>query len=331
MTGITDRAVADLMGEGSKRLSLERIAAAAEVIGPEFRDSPQFEAPAIGRMFAGRLVVKIETLNPIRSFKTRGAQFLMSQLSGRPHIVCATAGNFGMGMAYAARERGFPITVFIASSANPVRVERMQALGAEVRIAGETSAETQRAAEVFATETAAMLIEDGRHPAIAEGAGTIGREMLRRRDAFHSILVPLGDGALLGGVACWVKAHSPQTRMIGICAAKSPAMERSWRSGERTTWSDAGTIACGLSAESPHAESVDILRETVDDILLVEDETLIAAMRLAHSELGVVLEPSGAAGLAALLAHGDRFRGETVGTILTGGNLSEDEIRRWLG
>jgi threonine dehydratase len=119
--------------------------------------------------------------------------------------------------------------------------------------------------------------------------------------------------------------------MIGICAAKSPAMERSWRSARRVVCPDAGTIARGLAVDAPHVEALDTLREAVDDILLVEDDALIAAMRLAHSELGIVLEPSGAAGVAAILTHGDRFRGQTVGTILTGGNLSEDEIGQWLG
>jgi threonine dehydratase len=184
MIGITERAVADRPEDG-RRLSLKRIAAAAGVIGAEFRDSPQFEVPSIGRLFAGRLVVKVETLNPIRSFKARGAQFLMSQLQGSPHLVCVTAGNFGMGMAYAARERGCPITIFIAAGANPIRAERMRALGADVRIADGTSDETKRAAETFAAERGAMLVEDGRHAAIAEGAGTIGLEMLRRSHAFH--------------------------------------------------------------------------------------------------------------------------------------------------
>ena len=311
------------------RLSLERIARASRAIDAAFRDSPQFEAPSLSQDLGCRLVVKIETLNPIRSFKARGALFLMSELSGRPHLVCATAGNFGQGMAYAARKHGFPLTVFTNSDANPLKIARMRAMGADVRAAGTGPDEPHDEAVAFAAETGAVLVEDGRDAAIAEGAGTIGMELLRWPEPFDSIVVPLGDGALLGGVARWVKAHVPATRMVGVCAAGSPAMERSWRRGQVAAVPPK-TIADGISIQTPFEEAVTDLKGIVDEILLVKDETLITAMRLAHKELGLVLEPSGAAGLAALLAHDEQFRGKLVGTVLTGGNLTADQVRQWL-
>src|SRR5262245_60644269 len=194
------------------RLSLERIAEAATVIDPVFLNSPQYLAEPIGQQLGCRLVLKVETLNPVRSFKGRGAEYLTASLHGRPHLVCATAGNFGQGMAYAARKRGIPLTVFAAANANPLKVERMRALGAEVRLVGSDFDAAHEAARAFAVETSARLVEDGREPAIAEGAGTIGMELLRWPDPFDAILVPLGDGALLAGVARWVKAHHPATR-----------------------------------------------------------------------------------------------------------------------
>jgi threonine dehydratase len=115
------------------RLSIQHIAGAAAAIDPAFRDSPQYEAETLREQLGCRVVVKVETLNPIRSFKARGAQFLVSQMSGSPHVVCATAGNFGQGMAYAARRRGWPITIFVGASANPMKVERMRQLGATLR------------------------------------------------------------------------------------------------------------------------------------------------------------------------------------------------------
>lgn len=311
------------------RLSLERIAHAAGVIDPVFLNSPQFRAEALEKHLDCRVVVKVETLNPIRSFKGRGAEYLTATLSGRSHLACATAGNFGQGMAFAARKRGFPLTIFASLIANPLKVERMRALGAEVRLVGETFKAAHSAATAFAAQTGAQLIEDGRIPAITEGAGTIGLELLRWPEQFDAILVPLGDGALLGGVARWVKAHRPATKMIGICASGAPAMERSWRA-RRAQELETETIADGIAVQSPYPEAVEDLIGLADDILLVEDRALISAMQQAHRELGIVLEPSGAAGLAAMKTYRERFNGQLIATILTGGNVTPEQMRQWL-
>ena len=312
------------------RLSVERIEQAAGIIDPVFLNSPQFRAEPLEQELDCRVVVKVETLNPIRSFKGRGAEYLMAMLGGRPQLVCATAGNFGQGMAYAARKRGLSLTIFASVTANPLKVARMRALGAEVRLVGEDFKAAHSAAKVFAAETGGTLIEDGRVPAIAEGAGTIGLELLRWPEPFDAILVPLGDGALLAGVARWVKAHRPATRMIGICASGAPAMERSWRARQAQELERTETIADGIAVQSPYPEAVTDLVGLVDDILLVEDDALLSAMQLAHRELGVVLEPSGAAGLAALTTYRERFKGQSIGTILTGGNVAAEQMRQWL-
>ena len=312
------------------RLSVERIQQAASVIDPVFLNSPQFRAEPLERQLDCRIVVKIETLNPIRSFKGRGAEFLMATMNGRHPLVCATAGNFGQGMAFAARKRGIPLTIFASVTANPLKIDRMRALGADVRLAGADFRAAHSAAKEFAAANSAELIEDGRIPAITEGAGTIGLELLRWPEAFDAILVPLGDGALLGGVARWVKAHRPATQMIGICAAGAPAMERSWRARRAQESGPTNTIADGIDVQSPYPEAVADLIGLADDILLVEEQALLSAMQQAHRDLGVVLEPSGAAGLAALQSYRDRFRGKLVATILTGGNVTPAQMRQWL-
>jgi threonine dehydratase len=327
------------------RLSLERIAQAASAIDPVFRDSPQYHAETLDGPLGCRVVVKVETLNPIRSFKGRGADWFVASLdetaghdragreenvaAARPHLVCATAGNFGQGMAYAARKRDVPITVFTGRDANPLKVERMRALGADVRLAADMDAAFAEA-EAFAAEQGARWVVDGRDPAIGEGAGTIGIELLRRPEPLDAILVPLGDGSLLAGIARWVKVHRPATRMIGVCAAGAPAMERSWRSGRVEEVEGTGTIADGLAVTAPFPEALADITGLVDDILLVTDETLVQAMRLAHADLGLVVEPSGAAGLAAVMTHRERFRDQLVAVILTGGNLTPDQMREWL-
>jgi threonine dehydratase len=234
-------------------------------------------------------------------------------------------------MAFSARKRGLRLTVFASETANPLKVERMRALGAEVRLVGEDFDAAHLAAKEFAAESDAQMVEDGRDPALSEGAGTIGIELLRWPEPFDAILVPLGDGALLAGVARWVKAHQPATRMIGVCASGAPAMERSWRAGQVQALERAETIADGIAVRMPFTEPLVDLTGLVDDILLVDDETMVAAMRQAQQELGVVLEPSGAASLAALLTYRERFRDQLIGTILSGGNITVQQMQLWLG
>ena len=313
-----------------RRLSLDRISEAITLIDPVFLNSPQFLAESFGERLGCRLVVKIETLNPIRSFKGRGTEYFMATLENKEHLVCATAGNFGQGMAFSARKRGLLLTVFASKNANPLKIERMRAMGAEIRLEGTDFDAAHDAARSFAEQSGARLVEDGRDPAISEGAGTIGLELLRWPDPFDAIVVPLGDGALLAGVARWVKAHHPQTEMIGVCASGADAMERSWRSGSLIALDKVNTIADGIAVRVPFPEALEDLKGLVDDIVRVEDDTLIDSMRIAHNELGLLLEPAGAAAIAAILSQPKRFQERLVSVILTGGNASKEQIQSLL-
>src|SRR4026208_2038676 len=134
----------------TRRLSVDRIAHAVTLIDPVFLNSPQFRAESIEKQLDGRLVVKVETLNPIRSFKGRGTEYLTSSLHGHSRLVCATAGNFGQGMAYSARKRGLTPTILASVTANPLKVERMRALGADVRLSGDDFDAAHLAAASFA-------------------------------------------------------------------------------------------------------------------------------------------------------------------------------------
>jgi threonine dehydratase len=312
------------------RISLARIAGASEIIDPVFLDTPQFLAESLSELLGCRLLVKVETLNPIRSFKGRGAELLCAGLPPGAAVICASAGNFGQGMAFAARKRGLRLIVFAATSANPLKIERMRALGAEVRLAGEDFDAAKAAARAYAAAEEVRFVEDSRDVETAEGAGTIAVELLRWPEPLDALLVPLGNGALLAGVAHWVKARSPATRVIGVSAAGAPAMERSWRSGRLQELPSADTIADGIAVRVPVPEALADLAGVVDDILLVDDATTLEAMRLAHAHLGLVLEPSGAVTIGALLSQGERFRGALVGAILCGGNLTPEQMGRWL-
>lgn len=312
------------------RVSLAAIRRATEQIDPVFLRSPQFVCEPLSDALGCRLVVKVETLNPIRSFKGRGASCFVAGLPAGQPLVCASAGNFGQGLAYACRARGLPLTVFASQHANPLKVARMAALGATVVAAGQDFDAAKQAARRHAADSGARMVEDGLEPAISAGAGTIGLELLQAAEPPDALLLPLGNGALLVGVARWVKAHAPRTQVVAVSAAGASAMVESWRAGQVISHQRVDTIADGIGVRVPIPQALADMRGLVDDALLVADDSLIAAMRLAHTHLGLVVEPSGAAGLAALLEQPGRFAGARVATVICGGNLTPEQIRRWL-
>ncbi len=297
-----------------------------------FRDSPQFENTAVSSACGARVVLKIETANPVRSFKGRGTDWLCERLAlpAGAEVVCASAGNFGQGLAWAGARRGLRVTVFAARNANPFKVERMRAFGAEVRLEGDDFDAAKHAAAPPAEAPGARVVDDAREPAISEGAGTIAVELGRWTEPFDALLVPLGDGALIAGIGAWAKARMPGTQVIGVAAAGAPALALSWRAGRPVSTPSADTIADGIAVQTPVPEALDDLRPVVDDVVLVSDESMLAAMRLLFAETGLVVEPSGAAGPAALLEHGGRWRGARVVVPITGGNLTREQMVRWL-
>jgi threonine dehydratase len=309
------------------RLSVENIATAARSIDPVFLHTPQFEADALGDALDARVVVKIETLNPIRSFKGRGTDFFVQQLEARPpRMTCASAGNFGQGLAYAARKNGLACEVFASENANPLKVERMRSLGAQVQIAGKDFDEAKAAARQSAQRHGTLFVEDGRELAIAEGAGSIAVELCAWPEELETIVIPLGNGALLGGMATWVKAVSPSTRVVGVCAARAPSMEHSWRAGRVLETERAETIADGIAVRVPVAEALDYLRGSVDEVVLVSEEALQRAAQLIWGTLGIVVETAGAAGIAALLEHHEALARGLVATPLCGGNVTSEQM-----
>lgn len=313
------------------RLSLARIADAMDVIDPVFLNTPQYRAESLEPILGCRLIVKVETLNPIRSFKGRGASFYLAGLAPGATIVCASAGNFGQAMAYAGRARGVHVIVYASVSASPLKLERMRALGAEVRLHGEDFDAAKLEAKRVAAEQGLPMVEDSLAPETGEGAGTIGLELLRYPEPIDAMLVALGNGALLTGVGRWVKAHAPQTAVVGVAAAGAPAMVESWRSGAIVTHARIATIADGIGVRIPVPEAVADMGGTVDDTVLVSEQSILTAMGLLHEHLGLVIEPSGAVGVAALLEQPDHFRGRLVATVLCGSNLTPQQMREWLG
>jgi threonine dehydratase len=312
-------------------ISVDRIREAAEVIDPVFKDSPQFLAESLSERLGANIVLKVECVNPIRSFKGRGAEYLLHRLGNRPEgLICASAGNFGQGMAYAARKRGQRLTVVAAVTANPLKISRMRALGAEVLLEGADFDAAKAAAKQQAQTSGALYIEDGLLPEIAEGAGTIALELDRMKERLDAIYVPLGNGSLINGIGAWFKHFSPATTVVGVCAEGAPSMELSWRTGKPVSTETAATIADGIGVRVPVPEALATMRATVDEVMLVSDQEIVDAMRMLFEEIGLVVEPAGAAGLAAIAKRRQELEGQRVATPLCGGNLTEDQIRSFL-
>jgi threonine dehydratase len=306
-------------------LSVNRIADAARTIDPVFSNTPQYGDRQLDAALDRHVIVKVETANPVRSFKGRGADVFMGHVDRGKTVVCSSTGNFGQAMAYAGQRRGISVEVFVPENVNPLKLARMQAFGARVTLEGADSAASEAAARDYvAGRDGCVYVEDGRETAIAEGAGTIGLELIQA-GPFDAVVVPVGDGALITGVGCWFKHHAPDTRIIGVCASGAPCMALSWRAGKPVSTEGSDTIAEGIDVRVPVPESVARLVTLVDDMVLGDDSDLVEAMRLSARTLGILLEPSAAAGLAAIQVHD--VPGDRVATVLTGSNLRPEQFR----
>ena len=305
------------------------ISLASMEIDPVFLRTPQVVSDPLSDRLGIEVVAKIETLNPIRSFKGRGTDWFLRSSSVDAPVVCASAGNFGQGMAYASRRRGIPCTVFAPENANPLKIERMRALGADVQLVGADFDASKEAARTYTAERGGRFVEDGAEPAIAEGAGTIAAELGAHASLLDAVLVPVGNGALVTGIGAWIKAFAPHTRVVGVSASGAPSMAESWRAREIRRTPRVETIADGIAVREPVPRALEDMYTLVDDMVLVDDDDLVDAMVLAHEHLGVVVEPAGVAGLAAAVRYRDAFTGQTIGIPLCGGNVTAEQAAEW--
>jgi len=311
-------------------LSRQAILDAAAIIDPIFLNTPQFELDTLNSILDLRLVLKVETLNPIRSFKGRGTDYFVRRHSHEPALVCASAGNFGQGMAYACQKHNISLTVFAAQNANSLKLKRMRQLGAEVQLAGEDFDAAKDAGKAYALAINCPFVEDGREPEVSIGAGTIGLELSRYPQPIDTLLMPLGNGALINGIGTWFKREHPTTQVIGIVAAGAPSMQLSWLQGCSVETEAVNTIADGIAVRSPVTEALRVMKTTVDDVICVSDEVTLQAMKQIHELAGIVVEPAGAVGVAAAIAYKEKFSGQLIATPLCGSNLTKDQMTCWL-
>jgi threonine dehydratase len=300
-------------------LEFGSILSARQHIDPIFLDTPVLSRPALDERLGCSLIAKLETLNPIRSFKGRGTEvFVATQVRPGVVLVCASAGNFGQGLARAAAKRGCPCVVFAAKRASPVKVDAIARLGAEVRLVGADFDAAKIAARAYARETGARFVEDGAEPAIAAGAGTIGVELAEQAPALDMLVVPLGNGALLAGVGAAFRNLAPRVEIVAVVAEQAPAMQRSLLEGRVIETLRADTVADGIAVRVPVPAALEMLNGCYDAIVAVSESVILEAVQIAHQDLGLVTEPAGAVGLAAVSAARDSYRGRRVATIVTG-------------
>jgi len=267
--------------------------------------------------------LKLECELPTGRFKVRGATYALARRreSGPvAEVVAASTGNHGAAVAYAAREAGVPASIFVPRGSNPVKLERIARLGAALHEVGALLSEAIDAAAEYARARGAYFLHDASDPHVPVGAGAIAAEICEQLPAVDRIYVPMGDTALIRGVAAEAKRLAPRVRIVGVQAENAPAYYRSWQSGAVVTTASADTIADGLATTRPLADNVARIRELVDDVVLVSEEELLEAIRGLLFREHVVAEPSGAAAAAAFVKQSPAT-GVSV-LLVTGGNIS---------
>ncbi|HEY7324513.1 MAG TPA: threonine/serine dehydratase [Streptosporangiaceae bacterium] len=311
---------------------LSDVLAARQRIAPYLEPTALYRYPALDALTGARLWVKHENHQPIGAFKVRGGINLISQLSPddrRRGVISASTGNHGQSVAYAAGLFGVHAVICVPEQANPVKVESMRALGAEVIFHGRDFDEAREHCEQLAAEHGYRYIHSANEPALIAGVATYTLEILEALPGAEVIVVPVGGGSGLAGASIVAKAVRPSIEVIGVQSEAAPAAHRSWRARafvEDTT----ATIAEGLATRTAFELTQRILWDLVDDFVLVSESDLVRATRLMIEKTRNLVEPAGAASLAAVLAAPDRFAGRRVAIICSGGNISPDQlVRLW--
>ncbi len=277
--------------------------------------------------------VKVESIQPIRAFKVRGALNRVMHISPeqrRAGVITASAGNHGMGVAYAAATFQVPATVYVPETANPFKVEAIRRLGAQVIAAGRNYNGAYLEALHAQAETGATFVHAYDDPHVVAGQGTIGLEILADLEDVDTVLVPVGGGGLIGGIALYIKEKKPGVRIVGVEPAGADAMHRSLAAGHIVTLDRVDTIADGLAASSPGKLTFELARRYVDDVLIIAESEMLRAIRLLFEWEHLLAEPAGAAALAALLYHHRPAPNETVVVLLSGANITDEVLLRAL-
>ena len=288
-------------------------------------------APSLSRITGANVFLKLETDQPTGSFKPRGALYgLWARLArGRvDEVIACSTGNHGAAVAYAAKVLGVQARIFLPSNPNPVKRAKIVDLGAEVSEGGgEDLAAVFHEASEYARTGNIYFLNDATDQHLPAGPATIACEIHEQHPAVDTIYVPMGDTALIRGVASAAKHLSLKIRVVGVQAERAPSYYLSWKKGEAVTTDTCDTIADGLSTRTPDEGNVSAIRELVDDVHLVSDDQMLHAIRHLLLEEHVLAEPAGAAATAALLQSGQQ-PGKNIVALVTGANIVPAILRR---
>jgi threonine dehydratase len=308
------------------------VLAARNVIRRYLAPTPLYNYPALDPVVGAQLYIKHENYHPIGAFKVRGGVNFMANLDDdtrRRGVVSASTGNHGQSIAYAAQLFGVRAVIVVPEGANPVKVNAMRSYGAEVVFHGANFEESKRHCRTLEQEEGLRFVSSGDEPLLIAGVATHTLEVLEERPDIETIIVPIGGGSGVAGACLVAKAVNPAIRVIAVQAAGAPAAFLAWQARAWRT-AQINTFAGGLATGEPYMMPQHILWEHLDDFVLVEDDELRVGMRLLLERAKTLTEPAGAASLAAAIKLRDQLRGQKVALILSGGNISPDELRQCL-
>ena len=306
---------------------LADVLAARQRIAPYLQPTSLYRYPTLDALTGAQVWVKHENHQPVGAFKVRGGVNLVSRLTPdeqRRGVIAASTGNHGQSVAYAANLFGVRAVICMPARANPVKVESMQALGAEVVFFGRDFDEAREHCEQLAAGHGYRYIHSGNEPLLVAGVATYTLEILETQPDVEMIVVPVGGGSGAAGTCVAAKAIRPSIAVIGVQSEAAPAAYRSWRA--RALVEDANsTFAEGLATRTAFELPQQILQESLDDFVLVSEDALKAATRLMIEKTRNLVEP-GAAALAAVLAAPGRFADRKVAIVCSGGNISPAQL-----
>ena len=304
-------------------VSLEDIEDARKRLGGVAVMTPLDRSRALSQRCSGEVFIKCENLQRTGSFKIRGAYNRISRLSESERaagVVAASAGNHAQGVALAATLSGTTSTVFMPEGATLPKVEATERYGARVRLVGKDIGEALPAAMEFADAEGKVFVHPFNHPHIIAGQGTIGCEISEQLAEVGTVVVPIGGGGLVSGIAAATKALRPTTRVVGVQAIGAAAFPMSLDKGEPVTLEHLATIADGIAANTPGDLTFRHVQALVDDVVCVSDDLIAEALVFTAERMKLVLEPAAAAGVAAALEHAALLKPPVV-IVLSGGNI----------
>ncbi len=306
------------------QVTAQDVAVAHDAIRQHIVRTPTMRAVRLGDQLGMRLFLKLENLQFTGSFKDRGSCLKLQRLAQSPTppagVIAASAGNHAQGVAYHARRLGLPATIVMPLTTPFSKVERTEMLGASVVLRGESLAESAEHALQLAAERGLTYVHPYDDPLIVAGQGTAAIEMLEDAPGLDTLVVPIGGGGLCAGMALWAKHKNPAIRVFGVQTSMCPSMLAKVR-GQPAPALGTHTLADGIAVKTPGVITSEIIKQLVDDILLVDEIDIENAVQVLIAQQKIVAEGAGAAGFAAVVRHAALFRNRDVGIVICGGNI----------